>query len=259
MSLPFAFLAVWAGLFGLIVGSYLNVVVHRLPAGRSTVRPGSRCPACGVAIRAADNLPVLSWFLLGGRCRACGARISWRYPLVEAATGLLFAGAVVRFGWSLDAAAAALLGSLLVALAGIDFDHFLLPDRLTLPGLALGLALQPLLAGGSLARGVQGALVGGGVLLVLAGLWELVKGVEGMGLGDVKMLAMIGAFLGLGGAVVTLVVGSFAGSVVGVALLASGRGGLGAKLPFGVFLAAGGMVAIFAGPALVAAYLGLFP
>lgn len=254
---PFAFLVVWAGLVGLIVGSYLNVVVHRLPKGESTVTPRSRCPACGAAIRAHDNLPVLSWFLLGGRCRDCRAPISPRYPLTEAVTGALFAYAVARFGWTLDALAAALLGSLLVALAGIDLDHFLLPDRLTLPGLALGLLLAPFLSEGSLARGVQGALVGAGVLLVLAGGWELVRGVEGMGLGDVKMLAMIGAFVGVAGVVVTLVVASFAGSVAGLALVARGRGGLASKLPFGVFLAAGGLVAIFFGPALARAYLGL--
>jgi leader peptidase (prepilin peptidase)/N-methyltransferase len=253
--LPFAFLVVWSGLVGLVVGSYLNVVVHRLPKGESTVTPRSRCPACGAGIRALDNLPVLSWFLLGGRCRACRAPISPRYPLVEAATGALYAGAVVRFGWTLDALAAALLGSLLIALAGIDLDHFLLPDRLTLPGLAAGLAFA--LAGGSLARGVQGALVGAGVLLVLAGAWELARGVEGMGLGDVKMLAMIGAFLGVSGVAVTLVVASFAGSATGLALMARGRVGLASKLPFGVFLAAGGLVAIFFGPGLARAYLGL--
>ena len=254
---PFAFLVVWSGLVGLVVGSYLNVVIHRLPEGRSTVTPRSRCPACGAPIRALDNLPVLSWFLLGGRCRDCRAPISPRYPLVEAATGALFAGAVVRFGWSLEALAAALLASLLLALAGIDVDHFLLPDKLTLPGLAAGFALQPLLADGSFARSVQGALAGAGVLLVLAGAWELAKGVEGMGLGDVKMLAMSGAFLGVAGVAVTLVVASFAGSVAGLALIARGRGGLGSKLPFGVFLAAGGLVAIFFGPALTRAYLGL--
>jgi leader peptidase (prepilin peptidase)/N-methyltransferase len=254
---PFAFLVLWAGLVGLIAGSYLNVVIHRLPAGESTVTPRSRCPACHAPIRALDNLPVLSYLLLGGRCRDCRAPISPRYPLVEALSGALFAFAVARFGWTLDALAAALLSALLVALAAIDLDHFLLPDRLTLPGLAAGLLLQPLLADGSLARGLQGALLGAGVLLLLAGLWQLARGVEGMGLGDVKMLAMIGAFLGVSGVVVTLVVSSFAGSVAGLALIARGRGGLASKLPFGVFLAVGGVVALFWGRGLAAAYLGL--
>jgi leader peptidase (prepilin peptidase)/N-methyltransferase len=254
---PLWFLVLWAGLVGLVVGSYLNVLVHRLPLGRSTVRPRSRCPACGAAIRARDNLPILSWLLLGGRCRDCGARISPRYPLIEGATGGLFAGCMLRFGFTREAIAAAVLAALLVALAAIDFDHFLLPDKLTLPGIGLGLAAQWLVPSGSLIAGVRGALIGAGLLLAIAGAWELLRGVEGMGLGDVKMLAMIGAFLGAGGVVVTLVFGTFAGSVVGLALVARRGGDLQAQLPFGVFLAAGGVVALFAGEPLASAYLGL--
>jgi leader peptidase (prepilin peptidase)/N-methyltransferase len=256
--IPEAFLVLWSGAVGLVVGSYLNVLVHRLPRGLSTVTPRSRCPACGAPIRARDNLPVVSWLLLRGRCRDCRAPIPARYPLIEATAGLLFAACVAAFGFSLEALAAAVLGALLLALAAIDREHFLLPDRLTLPGLAAGLAFQLALPSGSLARGVAGALVGGGLLLALAGAWELVRGVEGMGLGDVKMLAMIGAFLGVGGVVVTLVVGTFAGSIAGLALMLRGRGTLSSQLPFGVFLAAGGAVALFAAEALVGAYLGLF-
>jgi len=255
---PFWFLVLWAGLVGLVVGSYLNVVAHRLPLGRSTVTPRSRCPACGAPIRARDNLPVLSWLLLGGRCRDCSAPISPRYPLVEAATGLLFAAAVARFGFTPKALVAALLVALLVALAAIDLDHYWLPDKITLPGLAAGLGSQVVVTGGDLARGVAGALVGAGILLLLAGAWELARGVEGMGLGDVKMLAMIGAFLGIAGVLVTLVVGTLAGSLAGLALVARGRGGLDAKLPFGLFLAGGGLVALFFGEPIAEAYLGLF-
>lgn len=254
---PLWFLVLWAGLVGLVVGSYLNVLAHRLPLGQSTVRPRSRCPACGAAIRARDNLPVVSWLLLGGRCRDCGAPISPRYPLIEATTGVLFAACVVRFGFAPETVAAAVLGALLVALAAIDFDHFLLPDKLTIPGIALGLAAQALLPSGSLVAGVRGALIGAGLLLAIAGAWELLRGVEGMGLGDVKMLAMIGAFLGAGGVVVTLVFGTFAGSAVGLVLIARRGGDLQAQLPFGVFLAAGGLVALFAGEPLIASYLGL--
>lgn len=254
---PLWFLVLWAGLVGLVVGSYLNVLVHRLPLGESTVRPRSRCPACGAAIRARDNLPVVSWLLLRGRCRDCGARISPRYPLIEAATGALFAACVVRFGFAPEALAAATLGALLVALAAIDLDHFLLPDKLTIPGIAFGLAAQWLVPSGSLVVGLRGALVGAGLLLAIAGAWELARGVEGMGLGDVKMLAMIGAFLGAGGVVVTLVFATFAGSAVGLVLVARRGGDLQAQLPFGVFLAAGGLVALFAGAPLVASYLGL--
>ena len=248
---------VYAGLVGLIVGSYLNVVVHRLPHQQSTVLPRSRCPKCGAAIRALDNLPVVSWLLLGGRCRDCRAPISARYPLIELLTGLFFAGAVARFGVTASAAGAALFCAALVALAAIDIEHFLLPDRITLPGLAVALALQPLLAWGSISGALQGALLGAGVLLVMAGLWELLRGVEGMGLGDVKMLAMIGAFLGVHGVIVTLVFASLAGSVVGITLLARGSIELQGKLPFGFFLAAGAAVALFAGEPLARAYLAL--
>ena len=254
---PIEFFVVYAALVGLIVGSYLNVVVHRLPHQQSTVVPRSRCPQCGAAIRVRDNLPVLSWLLLRGRCRDCGARISVRYPLIELLTAALFAGAVLRFGVTPTAAACALFSAALLALAAIDVEHFLLPDRITLPGIGLALAAQPLLVWGSLAGALQGALVGAGILLVMAGLWELLRGVEGMGLGDVKMLAMIGAFLGVHGVVVTLVFASFAGSVVGITLLARGSIELQGKLPFGLFLALGGAIALFAGEPLTRAYLAL--
>ncbi len=255
--LPFSLLVLWSGLVGLVVGSYLNVLVHRLPLGQSTVLPRSRCPACGAAIRARDNVPVLSWLLLRGRCRDCGAAISARYPLVELLAGAAFAGCALRFGFGLAALGAAVLVALLIALAAIDIDHFLLPDKLTLPGIVLGLGAQFVVPGGAPLAGLRGALVGAGVLLLIAGLWEVARGVEGMGLGDVKMLAMIGAFLGAGGALVALVFATFAGSVVGLAMVARRGGGLQTQLPFGVFLSAGGLVALFAGPQLIGAWLGL--
>ncbi len=254
---PLWFFVIYAGLVGLIVGSYLNVVIHRLPHQESTVLPRSRCPKCGAAIRARDNLPVVSWLLLRGRCRDCRAPISARYPLIELLTGALFAGCVLRFGATASAAGAAVFSAALVALAAIDVEHFLLPDKITLPGIAVGLAAQPLLAWGDLPRALQGALFGAGLLLVMAGLWELLRGVEGMGLGDVKMLAMIGAFLGVNGVIVTLVFASLAGSAVGITLLARGSIELQGKLPFGFFLAAGGAIALFAGEPLARAYLGL--
>ncbi len=254
---PFWFLVVWGGLIGLVVGSYLNVLAHRLPLGVSTVTPRSRCPACGAAIRVRDNLPVVSWLLLRGRCRDCRTPISARYPLIEATAGILFAGCVARFGFTPRAAVAAILVALLLALAAIDSRHFLLPDKLTLPGLAVGLAAQFALPDGSPVRGLSGALIGAGILLALAGAWELLRGVEGMGLGDVKMLAMVGAFLGVGGVLVTLIVGTLGGAVAGLAMVARGRGDLQAELPFGLFLAGGGLLALFFGEPLVASYLGL--
>jgi len=250
-----AFVLAYAAVFGLIVGSYLNVVIYRLPRHLSTVLPRSRCPGCGAPIRARDNLPVVSWLLLGGRCRDCGARISPRYPLIEAATAALFVGCVAAFGVSVAAVAAALFGSLLIALAAIDVEHLLLPDRLTLPGIAIGFALQPFLPWGGWRSALLGALLGGGILLALSAAWLLLRGEEGMGMGDVKMLAMIGAFLGWKGMAVTLFSASLLGAIVGLALLGRSRAGFKTKLPFGAFLSLGGLFALFAGRPLVDLYL----
>ncbi|HEX2163052.1 MAG TPA: prepilin peptidase [Thermoanaerobaculia bacterium] len=252
---PRLLLDLYAAVFGLIVGSYLNVVVYRVPRGLSTVRPRSRCPSCGAGIGALDNLPVVSWVLLRGRCRHCGALIGWRYPAVELLTAALFVACLERFGPTLEAAVAALFVSLLVALAMIDLELFLLPDRLTLPGIVAGLAVQPWIDWGGLVGAAVGAALGGGLLLALWGGWLLLRGEEGMGLGDVKMLAMVGAFLGWRGVLVTLFFASLAGSAVGLALIAARRGGMQSRLPFGVFLAAGAAVALFWGRALVDAYL----
>jgi len=258
-------LGVYAALLGLIVGSYLNVVIYRLPLGISTVLPRSRCPGCGAAIRAWDNVPVVSFLLLGGRCRNCGVSISWRYPLIEAATAALFLASFLRFGISLEAPVAALFCALMVALAMIDFDHMILPDAITWPAIALGILLQPFVSWarlwpgpwGAVAGAVLGALLGAGILLGVWLAWYLVRREEGMGLGDVKMLAAIGAFLGWKGVLVSLFSASLSGAVVGVALMALGGLGAKAKLPFGTFLAVGALVALFAGEPIVQAYARL--
>ena len=258
-------LSVYAALLGLIVGSYLNVVIYRLPLGISTVLPRSRCPACGAAIRARDNVPVVSFLLLRGRCQACGARISRRYPLIEGAAGLLFLGSFLRFGVSWEAVAGALFCALMVVLALIDLDHMILPDVLTWPGIAVGILLQPLLSWArlgdgpwrALAGGALGAAVGAGILLAVWAGWYLLRHEEGMGLGDVKMLAAIGAFLGWQGVLVSLFFGALSGAVVGLALMAWRGGDLKSKLPFGTFLAMGGLIALFAGERIVAAYARL--
>jgi leader peptidase (prepilin peptidase)/N-methyltransferase len=228
--------------------------VHRLPRGESTVTPRSHCPACGTTIRVWDNLPLVSYLLLRGRCRACRGRISPRYPLVEAATAASFGGCAVAFGSTPRAAASALLCALLVALAAIDLEHLLLPDRLTLPGAAAGLALQPLLPP-TLVEALLGLLLGAGVLILLINTWYWLRGEEGMGLGDVNLLALIGAFLGWRHMLVALLVGALAGAATGLTLLVTGRAALRSKLPFGSFLAAGGIVALFVGTPLIEAYL----
>jgi leader peptidase (prepilin peptidase) / N-methyltransferase len=247
-------LDLYVAAFGLIVGSYLNVVIHRLPREESTVLPRSRCPHCGAQLSALDNIPLLSFLILRGRCRHCRAPISWRYPLVEAATATLFVACLEVFGLSWHALVAAAFGCLLIALAGIDKEHFLLPDALTLPGLAAGLLVSLRADWIDWRQALLGAAIGGGGLWLLAQAWWLLRKEEGMGLGDVKMLAMVGAFLGWQGVLVTVFLGSLAGALVGLALIAVGRLDLGSRLPFGVFLAGGAMVALFAGPLLVARY-----
>lgn len=250
-------LYLYGALVGLVTGSFLNVVIHRVPRGVSIVRPRSRCPYCNGPIRAADNIPVLSWLLLKGRCRRCGAPISARYPLLEALTGALFALCVARFGFTVEALVAAVFCSLLVVLAAIDLEHFLLPDRITLPGIALGWLLQRWLPATSLLEAIVGALVGAGVLILLINVWYWLRDEESMGLGDVNMLAMIGAFLGWQGVISTLFIASLLGALAGLALIAARRLTLKGRLPFGFFLALGALVSLFAGEALIGWYAQL--
>ena len=250
-------IALYVAVVGLIVGSYLNVVVYRLPLGLSTVYPRSRCPGCGSLIRARDNVPVLSFLLLRGRCRTCATPISWRYPLVEATTGMLFVACLLRFGLTPATVTAVVFSCLMLVLALIDYDHMILPDRITLPGVAVGVASQLVAPLAGLWPAVIGAALGAGILLAVWGLWLLVRREEGMGLGDVKMLALVGAFLGWPGVLVTLFFGALSGSIVGIALMRRGSVDMRSKLPFGVFLALGGLVALFFGDALVAWYAGL--
>lgn len=254
MPLPFL---IPVALGGLVVGSYLNVVVHRLPRGLSTVRPASCCPACEAPIKAYDNIPVLSYLLLRGRCRTCAAPISLRYPLVEVATATLFVACALIFGWSLQAVAAALFCSLMVALGLIDLEHMILPDKLTLPGIALGLALQPWIDGVTLLDALIGTLIGAGALILLINVWFWLREEEGMGLGDVNLMALIGAFLGWKGVLLALFSGALAGALVGLLLMAVRRLALTSKLPFGTFLAVGALVALFSRGHWIDAYLSL--
>lgn len=254
-------LDVYAALVGLVTGSFLNVVIHRLPRGLSTVRPRSRCPSCGQPIRALDNLPVISWLLLRGRCRHCSAPISPRYPSIEALTAALFVLAAERFDFSPGSAVAALFCCLMITLAAIDIEHLLLPDKITLPGILAGVAVQAFLPATpaspwpGVLGAILGAVTGAAILLAAYGGWWLIRREEGLGLGDVKMLALIGAFLGWRGVLVSLLLGAFSGALLGLTLMAAGRGGMKSQLPFGAFLAVGGLVALFYGPTLISLYL----
>ncbi len=250
---------VWPALvFGLMVGSFLNVCIARLPAGESIVSPPSRCPHCRQPIRWRDNLPVVSYLILGGRCRACRARITPRYLFVELVTGVLFALQAWQVGevsWLL--ASRLTFTALLIALAATDLETYRLPNPLTLGGLGVGLAFSVVVPPGPVAA-VLGACVGAGILWGIRWAWLRATGKDAMGLGDVKMLAMIGAFLGWQQVWVVLLLSTLVGAIVGVGLAAAGRGTMGTKLPFGVFLAGAALVASQVGEPLLAWYLGLY-
>jgi leader peptidase (prepilin peptidase)/N-methyltransferase len=242
---------------GLAVGSFLNVVIHRLPRQASVVKPSSRCPGCGYELRWFDNIPVLSWLLLRGRCRKCGAPISVRYPIVEILTMIVFLAHWWLFGWTVLMAVRLLFACALIALFAIDLEHHLLPDRITLPGIAVGLILSLIVPPG-IVDSILGTLLGGGVLWAIGEAYYRYSGQEGMGGGDVKMLAMVGAFLGWKLVLITLVLSSVAGSVIGLLVIAIKRGGMKYALPYGTFLALGALAASLAGDRLVAWYLGFY-
>lgn len=236
-------------LLGLVVGSFLNVVIYRVPLRKSIVWPSSHCPVCGEPITPRDNVPVLSYILLLGRCRACGVRIPLRYPAVEVLTGLLFAAAAYEFGLGLRLLWALVLICTLVVLAGIDLEHRLLPNAIVAPaglaGLVLSLAADP---GGWYWYVLSSLGVAAG-LLALALAYP-----GGMGMGDVKMGGMLGAFMGPYAALAVFF-GAALGAAAGGLLIATGKVGRRHGFPFGVFMAAGGIVALFAGPELWALYL----
>lgn len=261
-------IAVPAFLFGLIVGSFLNVVIVRLPRGEGLVRPGSRCPACKNPIKAYDNIPILSFLWLKGRCRACRARISWRYPLVEALTALLFVFALGRFGVSARSLFLLLFLSALVVASFIDLEHQIIPHAITLVGIPLGLLGSVVTQEPPFPDALVGALCGAGLLYFVAVYGEVLLKKECMGGGDVNLLGMIGAFLGWQKMLLALFLGAVFGSVIGLMMMASGWW-LGRsttnhqslianhRIPFGPFLALGAAVALFFGEGLVRWYISL--
>lgn len=240
-------------LFGLAIGSFLNVVIARVPARRSIVRPPSACPGCGAQLAWHDNIPVLSFLVLHGRCRACGMPISWRYPLVEALTAAALVAAYVAFGPTADFLVAGLLLPALVAVTAIDLEHQLIPDAITLPWILVGLLANLVTARISWAEPVIGILLGGGVFLAII----LASG-GGMGGGDLKLGAMLGAFLGWKALLFALFVAVVLGGVLAIALLASGLRKRKDPIPFGPFLALGGAMALFWGERVVGWYLSGF-
>jgi leader peptidase (prepilin peptidase)/N-methyltransferase len=247
-----------AALFGAVIGSFLNVCILRWGAEpkASVVRPPSHCPACGIGLRWYDNIPIVSWLVLRGRCRGCRAPISIQYPTIELATALIWAFMVWRYGVSLEAARGAAFATVLLGIAMTDARAYIIPDEFSLGGLVLGILFA--LAAGKQALGVAllGAAVGFGMLwlIAIAGEWMFKQ--EAMGGGDIKMMAMVGAFLGWQGTLLTVFLGALIGSLIFVPLSLAGRKQL---VPFGIFLAIGAAATYLVGPAILtwySAYLG---
>ena len=260
-------LGFYAFAVGAIIGSFLNVVIHRYPREESIVFPGSHCPHCNAAITWYDNIPVVSFLVLRGRCRACGAGIAWRYPLVELANALFYLAIFLRTGPTVAFVVVAAIISLTIALIYIDADIQMLPDVIDLPGLALGLGagalgigiLHPrLMLAESLLDSVLGALLGAAIPLVIIGTYWLVRHAEGMGLGDVKMLAMIGAVTGWRAVPGVLLLASVTGAVIVLPTAMRSGHGMRQALPFGVFLGIAFLGVLFFGPTLGGLYLALF-
>jgi leader peptidase (prepilin peptidase) / N-methyltransferase len=246
----------WMGLvFGLVIGSFLNVCICRLPASQSIASPRSRCPQCSHLIRAHDNIPVLSYVFLRGRCRDCGTRISARYPLVEILSGAFAAMTIARFGFGWTALILYSLIAAFLVITFIDIDHRIIPDVITLPGIPIGLAasfgpgiISPL-------ESLIGILAGGGSLFLVAWTYQAIAKREGMGGGDIKLLAMIGAFIGWKGVLFTIFVASLTGTLAGMALILRRREGMKLAVPFGPFLAVGAIAYLFIGAEVMTWYL----
>jgi len=281
---PPAFVYSVTGLFGVVIGSFLNVVIHRLPHEESIVFPHSRCPSCGVAIAFYDNIPVLSYVVLGGRCRSCKAHISARYPAVELMTALLFISVLWRDGLSVALPFDLVFVCSIIALVFIDAEHMILPNAITYPGIVFAFIARlaiPLLVGGphfddleqlstgllagfplwsaSLVSGAIGALLGGGSLWLTGWAWERLRGIEAMGLGDVKMMFMVGAYLGWRETILTIFLAVLSSSIIGILLMfQQGRRNMQMLLPFGVFLGIGSVAALLFGPQIITWYAGQF-
>lgn len=244
--------------FGLMIGSFLNVCISRLPAGESIVSPPSRCPKCLKPIAWYDNVPVLGYLVLGGKCRNCQAPISIKYPVVELVTSICFVAQGIFHGDDLPLLAARLLfTAMLIVLFGTDLETMRLPNVITYPGIAIGLALSLFLPPGIVAAAI-GAALGAAIPWTIRWVWFQIKGIEAMGLGDVKMLAMIGAFLGWKQVWVVLFIGSLTGAVVGIIALRLRGRSMASRLPFGTFLAVAAFVASLVGEPLVKWYFGLY-
>jgi leader peptidase (prepilin peptidase)/N-methyltransferase len=276
--IPETLIVVFVFLFGLIIGSFLNVCILRIPSGKSIVMPASACPKCGEPIRPYDNIPVISYLLLGGKCRGCKTKISPMYPLVELLTGMLFVACYLVFGLTVETLKWAAFSAILIVLVFTDLRERILPDLVNFTGFGMGLALSfftkpadgtalwianhlfeypppaPVL---SFADAILGAALGSGLLWLVSEAYFRLRGREGMGLGDVKMMLMAGAFLGAKKTLLTILAGSILGSVLGIAVILAKRKDTDYELPFGTFLGAGALLAVFFGTPVVNWYTSL--
>ncbi len=255
MPFDYYFFLVSAFIIGSIVGSFLNVCIYRIPAEKSIVSPPSSCPQCGHRIRWFQNIPIISYLFLGGKCASCKVKISLRYPAIEALTGLLFVLVLYFFGFSLATLVYWLFVAMLVVITFIDLDHQIIPDVISLPGIAVGFVCSFLIPWLSWLDSLLGIIAGGGVLLSIAWLYALLAKRDGMGGGDIKLLGMLGAFLGWKAVFPIIFISSLVGSVVGIPLMLLQKKDSKFAIPFGPFLALAAMVYLFWGQQLVGWYL----
>lgn len=249
---------VFVFILGCCLGSFFNVVIYRLPAKLSIVQPGSHCPQCSRPIAFYDNIPLISYLILMGKCRHCRAPISFRYPTVEALTGTIALLLFQQYGFSMQLLGESIFVSLLILIAFIDLDTFTIPNILSLPGIAAGLAFSFLTPRLSWQDSLLGILLGGGFLYAVAVAYQFFRRQEGLGGGDIKLLAMIGAFLGSAGVLFTIMLASVVGAMAGIAVMRRTRAGLTAMVPFGPFLSLGAICYLVWGQSLVHWYVSEF-
>jgi leader peptidase (prepilin peptidase)/N-methyltransferase len=245
------FLDIFAFIFGAAIGSFLNVCIFRIPAEESIIKPSSRCPHCLQPIRYYDNIPIISFLLLRARCRDCSAKISWRYPLMEFITGLLALLLFLKFGISLNFLVFFIFTAVLIVITFIDFDHQIIPDAISLPGIPIFFLAAVFIVGVPWLEALIGLLVGGGVLLTIAFVYELITKREGMGGGDIKLLALIGGFLGWKSLIFVLLFSSLTGALIGIAAMIIKKQDTKYAVPFGPFLSAAAVAYIFWGDAFM--------
>ena len=253
----FSLMALYSFLVGLALGSFMNVVIYRMPLKKSIIRPASSCPNCGKKIKFYDNIPLVSYLLLLGKCRYCLRPISLRYPAVEVLTGLLSLALFIRYGLSYQYIFYLLFTATLVTISFIDLQHQIIPDVLSLPGVVVGLATTFILDNISWLDSLIGIICGGGVLFLVAVVYERLTGRQGMGGGDVKLLAMIGAWMGWRSLALILLISSLTGAVIGLVFLLTTGKGYRVRIPFGPFLSLGALLYFFFGPQLMSWYLNV--